>query len=623
MKLVRAGAFAASLLILPTPGFAEDGAIWNAGPITWKSSHTPVTWKRTTGSVVDLDWSKRTELPWTGSSPQVAQGPALPAEPMPLPIEWLETKLENESPSLSPDSIVRSWFTPSPISMPVADEPLKWSGDGIKQAPADWSGNKSAPTDWTGGKRTPTEWSGVPGVFRPSVWSKGKPDVPSVNWSGTPRKLPLGAEVIDVAPRVVGEPPKGEAARSAPAARILPPSCNTCAQATLERPIARRTGLFSHFRKEAVPSESIPVDGFISAFAPASGPRLSVKAEYLLWWVRNDSTPLLATTGSGASDGVIGAVGTQALFGPGSYNSGGQSGARYRASLWVDEEETVGLDASFFFLGSKNSNFLVNSNSVPVISRPVFLLNTNSEQVETVAFPGFSTGSLRINAASKFWGADVNLLKRLCTSDDQTLSLFAGYRHLDLEESLQIQESIIAGADANDPLGTQTTVTDRFATRNQFNGIQFGGNYEQRWNRWFVNARVGVALGVNSKNVEIGGSNIQTLPGQGSLTQSGGLLAARSNIGRQSQHSFSVAPDVSINLGYQMTPHLRGYVGYSFLYWSNVVRPGQQIDRTVDLSFIPNNLPNVVPTGQRRPAVLFQETDFWAHGLNLGLEFVW
>jgi hypothetical protein len=71
-----------------------------------------------------------------------------------------------------------------------------------------------------------------------------------------------------------------------------------------------------------------------------------------------------------------------------------------------------------------------------------------------------------------------------------------------------------------------------------------------------------------------------------------------------------------------VTPNVQVYAGYNFLYWSNVIRPGDQIDRTVDLTFVPN-APPVPPSGQNRPAPTFGQSDFWAQGVQFGVQFRW
>src|SRR5439155_10872491 len=103
-------------------------------------------------------------------------------------------------------------------------------------------------------------------------------------------------------------------------------------------------------------------------------------------------------------------------------------------------------------------------------------------------------------------------------------------------------------------------------------------------------------------------------------TFTGGLLAVGPNLGRFTRDKFSVVPEASVKLGYWITPTVKASVGYNVLYWSNVIRPGDQIDRVVDLTFVPNG-PAVPPSGQARPQPLFKQSDLWAHGFQFGLEW--
>jgi len=81
-----------------------------------------------------------------------------------------------------------------------------------------------------------------------------------------------------------------------------------------------------------------------------------------------------------------------------------------------------------------------------------------------------------------------------------------------------------------------------------------------------------------------------------------------------------VIPEVGVQLGYQFNPHVRAFVGYDFLYCSDVARPGQQIDRGVDTARIPSSVSVGAPAGPARPAFLFKNGDFWAQGVSFGLE---
>ena len=65
----------------------------------------------------------------------------------------------------------------------------------------------------------------------------------------------------------------------------------------------------------------------------------------------------------------------------------------------------------------------------------------------------------------------------------------------------------------------------------------------------------------------------------------------------------------AIALGYYINPNVQFTVGYNLIFWSSVVRPGDQIDTTVD------DL-NVPPT---RPTFDFNTTSFWIQSVNLGL----
>ena len=80
---------------------------------------------------------------------------------------------------------------------------------------------------------------------------------------------------------------------------------------------------------------------------------------------------------------------------------------------------------------------------------------------------------------------------------------------------------------------------------------------------------------------------------------------------------LAVVPEVALKLGYQVTPGLRIHAGYDFLYWSNVVRPGNVIDTGIN----PSQLPPGPLVGASRPAPRLDGSGFWAQGLNLGAVF--
>jgi hypothetical protein len=362
-----------------------------------------------------------------------------------------------------------------------------------------------------------------------------------------------------------------------------------------------------------------------------------VRGEYLLWWVPGFPTPVLATTNADPTlNGFLGEPGTTSILGPGGFLGSTRSGLRLRAGAWINDCRTCGIDAGFFFLGSRSQTTTLTSDQFPTITRPVFVPNIVpstglplGENGEAVAIPGILRGAISAHGDSSLWGADVNFRKRLCTCCDVRAEVFAGYRFLSLRESLTITEDItVVGAGGSqigtpDPIGTHVVVQDRFATRNYFNGGQIGGLYERRLGRWQFDARGSVALGDTHQVLEISGFQVRQRPGMAPMVFTGGLLAAGPNLGHFDRDRFSVVPELTLNVGYWVTPNVRLFAGYNFLVWTNVIRPGDQIDHVVDLTFVPNSPPGAPFSGLNRPQPLFKQTDLVVNGIQFGLDWRW
>jgi hypothetical protein len=198
------------------------------------------------------------------------------------------------------------------------------------------------------------------------------------------------------------------------------------------------------------------------------------------------------------------------------------------------------------------------------------------------------------------------------------LDFLVGYRYARLSDNLGINENLTSLV-ANNP-GT-FLVNDRFSTQNTFNGVEFGTSLQANRARWTVELLTKLAMGTVNEMVSIDGSTTTTQFGS-PTTSAGGLLAQSTNIGNYSRNQFAVMPQLGANLGYQLTPRLRATFGYTFLYLSRVVRPGDQIDLDVNSRLLPNDTRPLAGDTQH-PAFAFQETDFWAQGISAGLDFRW
>ena len=117
---------------------------------------------------------------------------------------------------------------------------------------------------------------------------------------------------------------------------------------------------------------------------------------------------------------------------------------------------------------------------------------------------------------------------------------------------------------------------------------------------------------------DISGSQVAIPVGGTPTVRPGGLLALPgANIGRFTNNEVSTVTELGLNVGYQLTPNLQLIGGYTWLYWTHVVRPGTEIDPVLDVNRIP--LFTGAPATAVRPIVPFSQQNFWAQGVSVGL----
>jgi hypothetical protein len=355
---------------------------------------------------------------------------------------------------------------------------------------------------------------------------------------------------------------------------------------------------------------------------PPSPGRLWVDGEVLLWWMKPANLPPLVTSsppGTALGDvGVPGAPGTSVVFGGSPVNDDLRVGGRVTAGLWLDSDWTFGVEAYFFQVDTQAQDF---SGGTPgLLGRPFLDAMTGLSNAELVSFPGFLDGSVRASASSGgLIGAGVLGRANLWYDSGYRLDALAGYRLLSLSDRVGISENLTSTdvAQTVAPLGTNIIVTDRFHTRNHFHGGDIGLAGELRRNNWTLGGTARVALGSTHERADISGSTAVTVPGFAPVTSPGGLLALSSNSGIHTRDVFAVVPEARVQLAYQVGPRLGIHAGYSFLYWSRVLRAGDQIDLTVNPALLPPPIPGASPL---RPAFAFQGSSVWAQGIDLGME---
>lgn len=383
---------------------------------------------------------------------------------------------------------------------------------------------------------------------------------------------------------------------------------------------------------QATPLPDVPIGEPVPIVIPQSsgsydtvaGERFWLGGDYLLWWVKDGPMPVpLLSVGAPSNRARLDQPGTGVLFGGGDVDFDLFSGGRLTGGAWLDDAMTVGFEGSGFLLEQRSvgASLAPTASGLPVTGLPFLDVPSNTEetivgQAPAGLFPFTSRATLAVDAQTRLWGAEANGLLNLVRNDRFQLDAIAGFRYLDLDENLTIS---FGGTTALS--GGRTIVVgavDQFNTHNQFYGGQLGGRLGYRYNRLSLGGIAKVALGSVHEIVAISGSRSQVgFGGAPSFTTPGFTYALPTNIGRTTQNHFAVLPEVQGSIGYHLTERVRASVGYTFLYLSDVVRPGDQLDRVINES----QRLGAPLVGPARPMPLFNATDFWAQGVSLGLEF--
>lgn len=360
--------------------------------------------------------------------------------------------------------------------------------------------------------------------------------------------------------------------------------------------------------------------------------------EFLGWFQKGMYLPPLVTTSIDPDvprqeAGVIGEPSTRILLGNQKYLDEGVDGGRLRFGLWLDRCHTWGVGAEYFELSTETEFFSASSDGNPILARPFFNTQTGLVDSELVAFPDVLTGTVTVAARTELVGGGVSFRKLrqaeegcskwfLCGCPEHFCSrteLSFGYRYLQLKDGVVITEDLVSTDTAN-PGSFQ--IYDAFTTTNQFNGFDVGYLNRRTRGRWSCDVGVRLAIGNTRQTVRINGQTTvndpNTVPNVNSYP--GGLLTQTSNIGSYTQDQFAIVPELDLKIGYQLTKRLRVTLGYTGIYWSNVVRPGEQIDLDVNPTLIP---PSQNVSGVQRPRFAFDTIDYWAEGINFGGEFRW
>ena len=348
------------------------------------------------------------------------------------------------------------------------------------------------------------------------------------------------------------------------------------------------------------------------------------RGEALLWWVRGGQTPALLTTSPAstpvAQAGVLGQTGTTVLFGDQELNTGLHPGARMSFGFWLDGCERSGLEFSYMVLGQNTQTYNATSMGDPILARPFFDVNpaVAAQSALLIAYPNRSFGTFNAVSTENFQGADALWRRAIVCGGDGRIDLLVGYRYQNLTDGLTINDTVTSSGTAAVSPGTEIKTADLFHTRNDFNGAELGFSTHMRGDRWSFDTTLKLGIGETHTVVLVQGWTSDLVNGVNTAFYTNGLLALGTNSGSHPSTQFSVLPEIGFTLGYDLTPRLKLTTGYTLLYWPNVARPGDQIDLNVDSRQIPPAQTGVTFV---KPQYALHTSDFWAQGVNVGLEY--
>lgn len=346
---------------------------------------------------------------------------------------------------------------------------------------------------------------------------------------------------------------------------------------------------------------------------------------FLLWWPKSQPVPpLLAATRFAVPGSNQG--GTRLLIGGRPIDPQDQAGGRFVIGRSVNESNTVGLEGIYFFLGTRTQTATVRGIDNPRIESigfPIFDPVDRTHALLTLSQRGVNASQVDVSTSTRMQGAEMNVVANLIECPNVRFNGLMGYRYLQLQEGLRNEAFIVQNAGVNGLPTSIAQTADQFDTANRFSGGQIGLSLDASHSVLFFEVTGKLGIGSNFEVVKVQGQT-NTLIGYQPLGQPGsypsGVYAEPTNIGRFTRSVFALAPEAMVKVGLKLHDRSRFFAAYNFLYLSDAVRPGDQVDLAVNPNQIRLLNPNGTPTGPDRPAPLFNRTDFWVQGLVLGFE---
>ncbi|MFP6620161.1 MAG: BBP7 family outer membrane beta-barrel protein [Pirellulaceae bacterium] len=330
-----------------------------------------------------------------------------------------------------------------------------------------------------------------------------------------------------------------------------------------------------------------------------------VHLDYLLGWRKGQHVPALVTTSVDGTDiadaGQLGLASTSILLGNEHLVDGPRPGGRIDFGRWLANGETA-IGGRFYALSDSSSSHVFDATTHSILARPFFNVVSGEQDALIVLFPGTDTGSIQVTSGASLSGGDIYLRQSWCQIGFACVDLITGYQFTQIDEQLHIQST------STNQSVQSLEVLDQFDTRNVFHCGLLGLISETEGTCWSLTLLAKVGLGSTQETVRVDGTTVITDLSGGTNTISGGLLAKDSNIGTHTQDEFTVVPELNVRYTQHITECVDVSLGYTYIYWSKVVQPGDQIDMNIDTT-----------PGATLPAMNMVSDDYWMQSLDFGI----
>jgi hypothetical protein len=229
---------------------------------------------------------------------------------------------------------------------------------------------------------------------------------------------------------------------------------------------------------------------------------------------------------------------------------------------------------------------------------------------------------------SRLLGFEGLLKHHAFTVGQKRVSCLFGGRFLELEEAkslaqiLGISDPVFVGSgtsalDFVPGVTNFTTLLGDYSARNRFYGFTVGARVEGDWSRFFYNATGKVSAGAVQQELDVNEFVFSSEVPGGEIPIT---TYPNPTVIHENRTRMAFVLEGTLNAGFRVTESLSIYAGYNVIVVSKIARPIEGSDLTSggDGSITLNPGGSVNRANQFSQ---FGEQRFYAHGLNLGMEF--